>query len=412
MSERVRVHDGRRAPFLWASLAAMRHLRATLPGGQKVIGARNVYFGIAELAAERYDGQHDGFEATRAEIAEKSGVTIRRVSDHLATLDAVGLLEITARATLAGATMPSVYCLREPQISVQDAIRRFVDLEARRAHERGGDETSPHQERGGTLRRGDDTSSDEVSPPTRARLNRLEEVKEDGETEGPRAHTREAGASTPAGVHETAVVAELQALAADREARLDVGAVIDAVRAHPDIAHLTAAKRLREVYGSAGICGRRHIRNLAAIFAAELDQRTPAADKPARRGRQQQPTPSSKTAQRLVHHAPPEGMETPGEKLLTVWESMRAELRKAVTDSTWHLWLDQLEVAGLLTTLSTELGDEQETACRTIVLWCPPESAAWVAASFNRLLDHCASYVCQEPITVELAHATARRRAA
>jgi chromosomal replication initiator protein len=57
------------------------------------------------------------------------------------------------------------------------------------------------------------------------------------------------------------------------------------------------------------------------------------------------------------------------------WRRIRAEMRRAVSDSTWHLWLEPLEVARF------ENG--------TLVIEAPAESRAWVEASFARLLAAC-----------------------
>jgi chromosomal replication initiator protein len=73
------------------------------------------------------------------------------------------------------------------------------------------------------------------------------------------------------------------------------------------------------------------------------------------------------------------------------WRRVRAELRRAVTDSTWHLWLEPL------TARSLDGG--------TLVLEAPQESRAWVEASFTRLLGACAQSVLGPGTRVELAAA-------
>ena len=71
------------------------------------------------------------------------------------------------------------------------------------------------------------------------------------------------------------------------------------------------------------------------------------------------------------------------------WRRIRAEMRRAVPDSTWHLWLEPLEAARL--------------EANTLVVEAPAESRAWVEASFARLLSACTAAV------LGLGHARAAR---
>jgi chromosomal replication initiator protein len=57
------------------------------------------------------------------------------------------------------------------------------------------------------------------------------------------------------------------------------------------------------------------------------------------------------------------------------WRRIRAEMRRAVSDSTWELWLAQLEAT------QYEGG--------TLVIEAPAESRAWIESSFARLLAAC-----------------------
>jgi len=53
------------------------------------------------------------------------------------------------------------------------------------------------------------------------------------------------------------------------------------------------------------------------------------------------------------------------------WTPIRAELRRAVTESTWHLWLEPLRPAAL---------NDGE-----LVLEAPDEIRSWVTSNFSRL---------------------------
>jgi chromosomal replication initiator protein len=83
--------------------------------------------------------------------------------------------------------------------------------------------------------------------------------------------------------------------------------------------------------------------------------------------------------------------------LPTAWRRVRAELRRAVTDSTWDLWLEPL------TARSLEGG--------TLTIEAPAESRAWVEASFARLLAACAAAALGDGTRVELVPAGAPRPA-
>jgi chromosomal replication initiator protein len=63
----------------------------------------------------------------------------------------------------------------------------------------------------------------------------------------------------------------------------------------------------------------------------------------------------------------------------TAWRRIRAEMRHAVSDSTWQLWLEPLAA--------------RQLEASTLVVEAPAESRAWVEASFTRLLAACAKAV-------------------
>jgi chromosomal replication initiator protein len=73
------------------------------------------------------------------------------------------------------------------------------------------------------------------------------------------------------------------------------------------------------------------------------------------------------------------------------WRRVRAELRRAVTDSTWQLWLEPLAPRAL----------EHDT----LTIEAPADSRAWVEASFSRLLTACAGAVLGPGARVELVAA-------
>ncbi|HZV72848.1 MAG TPA: chromosomal replication initiator protein DnaA [Conexibacter sp.] len=70
------------------------------------------------------------------------------------------------------------------------------------------------------------------------------------------------------------------------------------------------------------------------------------------------------------------------------WPQIQAELRRAVTDSTYHLWLEPLRAQGLD-------GD-------TLLVGAPEEIRTWVADRFARVLQTCAASVLGEAATVTI----------
>ena len=78
----------------------------------------------------------------------------------------------------------------------------------------------------------------------------------------------------------------------------------------------------------------------------------------------------------------------PDVDLQHAWRRIRAEMRQAVSDSTWQLWLEPLSPRQL------EGG--------TLVVEAPAESRAWVESSFARLLAACAKAVLGSGVRVQV----------
>jgi chromosomal replication initiator protein len=78
----------------------------------------------------------------------------------------------------------------------------------------------------------------------------------------------------------------------------------------------------------------------------------------------------------------------PDADLAPAWRRIRAEMRRAVSDSTWDLWLEPLEATRL--------------DANMLVIEAPAESRAWVEASFARLLAACTAAVLGSGTRVQL----------
>jgi len=70
------------------------------------------------------------------------------------------------------------------------------------------------------------------------------------------------------------------------------------------------------------------------------------------------------------------------------WQRIRAELRSAVTDSTWHLWLEPLEFRAM--------------RAESLILAAPDSSRSRVADRYGRLLQACAAAVVGPEVVVDL----------
>ena len=70
------------------------------------------------------------------------------------------------------------------------------------------------------------------------------------------------------------------------------------------------------------------------------------------------------------------------------WPQIQAELRRAVTDSTYHLWLAPLQARAIE-------GD-------TLLVGAPEEIRTWVADRFTRVLQTCAAAVLGEATTITI----------
>jgi chromosomal replication initiator protein len=86
----------------------------------------------------------------------------------------------------------------------------------------------------------------------------------------------------------------------------------------------------------------------------------------------------------------PENLEPVG-----AWHAIRAELRRALGDSTYEIWIAPLEV-------KTFEGSD-------LLLVAPPDIRSWVAKRFGRILERCAAAVLGTEIQVAVEGTTAHR---
>lgn len=115
------VSDRRLPPFAWISLAALKLIRERLPTRSQQ-AARNALLALAEAASLRHDGQHRQGD-TLLELSALSGVSERRLRDHLAELEELGLVRVERRVDDANRDLPTKYVLTEPPGSDETSDR-------------------------------------------------------------------------------------------------------------------------------------------------------------------------------------------------------------------------------------------------------------------------------------------------
>ena len=113
------------APFCWQSKAALWRIREAFDESTFLDQALAVYSILCELAS---DEQSANFTATRRKIAERSGVCVRRVSEILARLKPLNLLDwkqnfLDGTKELA----PSTYTLMSCTPRIRLGTNRFSD---------------------------------------------------------------------------------------------------------------------------------------------------------------------------------------------------------------------------------------------------------------------------------------------
>src|SRR5688572_22417280 len=72
----------------------------------------------------------------------------------------------------------------------------------------------------------------------------------------------------------------------------------------------------------------------------------------------------------------------------TVWRRYRAELQRAVSDATWHIWLERLRLRSFDGT--------------TLTLDAPDDARLWIRSRFGRLLTACAETTLGQGVQVEV----------
>lgn len=109
------VRDDRLPPFAWLALEDLERIRRGLPAGRQA-AARNALTSLAEAASRRRDPQRRDGDTLR-DLSTLSGVSERRLRDHLRDLESLGLVRIEAAVDEHNRPLPTTYILTGPDDS-------------------------------------------------------------------------------------------------------------------------------------------------------------------------------------------------------------------------------------------------------------------------------------------------------
>lgn len=104
-----RVVSKRLPKFCWAGIDAIDAINAAY-SGRELTTALGVYQGLTRMAASANDGEHNGFEAKRAEIYARCGVSGRTFDGYLKRFKKLGLIEVEA----SGGSRWNTWILTDP----------------------------------------------------------------------------------------------------------------------------------------------------------------------------------------------------------------------------------------------------------------------------------------------------------
>lgn len=364
------ISDRRRA-FAWLDLEALDRIDTHAPEAVAA-GVRNVYLALAQMAARRHDGDHDGFDATRQELATLAHTTTKTIDRHVAELERLGLVAIETRTAANGAQLPNRYALVDPP----------RDGEAETSTPQGHEVAPPREM---VSPRGD--TGDAAVSPQRARPDAVKKKEERERERAPAVEDLGDQGSGGDSDAEQAVVAELSALLADRGERLaarDRLAIRSAMHATPDgVDPAAAAARLRRNYGPDGIAANRRIGNIVALLITEIQQSSPAREPaPQRTGSRGQRRPTAGARSNVPDawrvHDPRPTLDPPGRRLTKAWEQAH-ELMRSTLDRNghrngqylWEVYFEPLRLAGTYVVLQTEAGEDIEQPQAVIVVDAP-----------------------------------------
>ncbi len=92
-------------PFCWQSKEALRHIREVFDQSRDVSSALSVYLALSEVAS---NSAAAAFTTTQADLAQRAGLSVRKVADVLKKMAAVKLVSPSSAAT-CGASIATIW---------------------------------------------------------------------------------------------------------------------------------------------------------------------------------------------------------------------------------------------------------------------------------------------------------------
>lgn len=105
--DQIELVEGRVAPVAWAAPDALARLAEDFEGRALPV-ARSIYFALAELVAE---AGVNPVEASRAEVANRAGISRKALDDYVPRLEEAGLTAVERRSNGDGSNRPNVWRL-------------------------------------------------------------------------------------------------------------------------------------------------------------------------------------------------------------------------------------------------------------------------------------------------------------
>jgi hypothetical protein len=332
----VSVKDGRKAPFIWASVAALDHLRANWDQGEEDAKVResvgrSVYYALCELANAdhaRTDMHQDSgkFKTSRKRICGQAGVSDKPVDRALRELERIGLLRVE-RGETTGSRPGSIsfYTLLEPDETCGLAPHVEPEKGAEKVRTSSGE--GPHV---------DGKGAEPVrTPPSKEKKNSKEVKKHSGGKSRPRVN-RKAVTDDEYDLA-TEIVAAFNA-AAGSGVTVDANLVpiVGRIREKSDLTaedHRGIIAAVFAVPWWSGAAGPQVIYGNAAQFERSIETWRAA---PAARLRVVEPAPLPSSPQ--MRESLPEAER--------IWAEVSDRIQASVPESTYRLWVEPLSAAG------------------------------------------------------------------
>jgi hypothetical protein len=135
--------------------------------GRDLNACLGVYQGLTYAASREQDGDHEGFEATRTELAAICGLSTRRMRRYIDLLVELRLLEVQE----GGGSRPNIWQLVDPPLTLAPPDKTSGGTKRQGVPERQGDPGTVRQ--GATKGREETEETPPLSPPHHEEVKRF-----------------------------------------------------------------------------------------------------------------------------------------------------------------------------------------------------------------------------------------------